>query len=172
MNTQVASENFWSIATKYIQPGSCVAELYHGVRLDILAGMSRLVGEAGVVYGIDRLNPFGWFEHMRSLAEIPNIRLIAAEIPPLPAELRGLNAIVVREFWFLKSTGEDKPIIYRDIQNAVKPGGYLIFHLNETEQEGERTDRVCQGIVQQNMPRFSLIAREGEALVYKKPLMW
>jgi len=170
-----ASKHFWTQVASKIHKGNKVAEIYNGERADILLGLAEIVGNTGRVYGVDRHNPFAMFPQMKKLYQIPQIRLVRAEIPPLPYDLRELDAIVVREFiWsydFSSNKGlvSEKPELYKSMANAIKEGGHLILHLNPTESKIESSRNPSyQKTIEKNFLGFTRTYFLLDCLVYKK----
>jgi len=173
INTQ---EQFREQVQPYIRCGERVAEIYHGERDDILNNLSDLVGEEGVVYGIDQLNPFPWHQNMVGLQRLRNVRLIRARIPRVQEEVSHLNAVIIRELLWTQYDGGEKESgvfepsnsVYRWLDSIIEGGGYFIIAFKEGEAETE-WNGICQTVVRLHLPNFTRIFRGHKALVYKKP---
>ena len=158
------------ILKKYIQPGFRVAELYHGEKPDLLLIMSALVGQTGLVYGIDELNPFLHHSQMKVLQNVPNIKLITANVPPLPPEATNLDAILIREFLFAyEDYPKESHEINASISSTIKPGGYLILCLNSTEQDHIRNgDTRYEKTISHYPHKFRKVYYKGQLLIFQK----
>lgn len=166
-----ASKHFWSHVGEYIGKGDRVAELYHGERGDILRGLSELVGEEGIVFGVDKLNPFDFHPEFRKLYRIPNIHLITAEIPPIPPEVSDLDAVVIREFiWTypLPVSGRVNPAVYQGIDSALRDFGHLILHINKAEQRNEKRNSSYQSTIHRYLPHFSRTDFSEDFMAFRK----
>ena len=167
------NDQFWNVLRGYMEPNSRVAEIYHGEKDDLLKGSSKIVGKSGIVYGIDSLNPFSHYPHMLKLQKIPNIRLIKAEIPPLPEEASDLDAIIIREFiWTLESENgavKVNPETCAEISKSIKNNGYLVLVLNNSEQIQENgNDPFYQQIINRYLPNFSKAYHNGPLIIFQK----
>ena len=168
------SQHFWRQAGEYIKPGNLVAELYHGEKDDILKGLAEIVKEGGMVYGADHLNPFDKHQNMRDLQSIPNIKLLKTDIPQLPQELKNLDAVVIRELVWAGSLpfGDENPETYAAIDSALKTGGHLILHLNQTEQKSEMSplisQRIYQNTLKRQLPHFQKVYHCEDLMAYQK----
>ncbi len=166
------SQHFWENVKHHIKSGQRIAELYHGEKSDILKGLSKIVGENGIIYGIDELNPFKKDRNMKKLQKIPNIQLIKALMPPIPKQATNLDATIIREFiWTypLPFNGTESPEIYRAIDSSIKQGGHLILHLNQTEQKSERDGhQTYQKTIIKQLPNFQKIYDNEDLLIYRK----
>lgn len=179
--------NFWKALNKYIRWGNRVAEIYHGEEDDILSCLARLVGSNGTVYGVDLLNPFAAFDNMRALPA--NVKLVKADIPPLPREVRTVDAIVAREFFWIYDrvpssfSGTlsivENPNSFKALGRAIKRGGYLILNLSDGERREENElfelSKVdgnpwpCyQGAVSRHLPEFTTVCNAHDVLVFCK----
>jgi hypothetical protein len=170
---------FFNKIGDYVSKGDRIAELYHGERDDILKLLSKIVGEKGIVYGVDELNPFRRHKHMRALRKVPNIKLIKSKIPPLPSEVKDLDAIIIREFHYTNERNgvskdgvvkyKENPEAYVAIDSALNNNAYLILHLNSTEQKNENGGKKSyQKTIKRNFPDFKKEFHEGNILVYQK----
>ncbi len=168
----VLSEHFWNKVKEYVRDGNRVAELYHGERDDILRGLSGIVSDEGIVIGVDRLNPFERHVHMRELRTFSNVRLLNSSIPPLPAEVSHLDAVLIREFiWTypLPYDGSENPQTYEAIDTAVNIRGHLVLHLNPTEQRNEREGHpMYQQTMTRQFPRFQKVYDCEDLMIYQK----
>jgi hypothetical protein len=168
----VLSEHFWNKVRGYVRSGNRVAELYHGEKDDVLRGLAEIVSDKGIVYGVDHLNPFERHDNMRELQKLSNVRLLNASIPPLPAEVSNLDAVLIREFiWTypLPYNGSENPKTYEAIDTAVNVGGHLILHLNSTEQKNERGKHpMYQGTMNRQLPHFQKVYDSEDLMVYQK----
>ncbi|MBU1644034.1 MAG: hypothetical protein KJ598_02685, partial [Nanoarchaeota archaeon] len=166
------SEHFWKNVREYVRSGNRVAELYHGENDDILGGLARIVSDKGMVYGVDRHNPFESHENMQELQKLSNVRLLKASIPPLPTDVDDLDALFIREFiWtYPPSDGSENPQTYAAIDKAINVGGHLILHLNSTEQEIERGGiyPLYQEIISRQLPLFQKVYDCEDLLIYQK----
>ena len=166
------SEHFWTTVKKYIGPGNKVLEMYHGERDDVLRGLAKIVGGHGIVYGVDRYNPFEKIQHMKDLQNLPQVKLLNFLIPPLPSEVSALDAIIIREFIFTYPppyNGIENPETYRAIDAAIKFQGHLIIHLNPTEQKNEQgKNSIYHGTIRRQLPAFEKMYDNEDALVYQK----
>jgi len=177
---------FFSKLGDYISPGDRVAELYHGEKDDILSALSDIVGENGMVYGVDLHNPFRsfkyrkYYKHMRDLRKRHNVKLIKAKIPPIPLEVSNLDAIVIREFlWtqeyvkgrykdYINEAVED-PIIYIEMNRVLNNQGHLILHLNPTDEKKEKDGKGnYHQIIKRQFPDFKKKFHKRNMLVYQK----
>jgi hypothetical protein len=166
------SEHFWNKAREYVRAGNRVSELYHAERDDILRGLAEIVTDEGIVYGVDHLNPFERHANMQELQKLSNVKLLRASIPPLPAEVSNLDAVLVREFiWTypLPYDGSENVQTYEAIDTAVNVGGHLILHLNPTEQENERGKHpMYQDTMNKQLPHFQKVYDSEDLMVYQK----
>jgi hypothetical protein len=166
------SEHFWNKAREYVRNGNRVAELYHGEKDDILRGLAEIVTDEGIVYGVDYLNPFERHSNMQELQKVSNVRLLRASIPPLPAEVANLDAVLIREFiWTypLPYNGSENPETYKAIDTAVNVGGHLILHLNSTEQKNARGRHpIYNATMTRQLPHFQKVYDCKDLMVYKK----
>ena len=164
--------DIWHKIKKHIHNGDRVAELYHGEKDDILMGLSYIVGTSGVVFGIDKLNPFSHYQNMSQLQNIPNIELIKARIPPLPEKCSNLDAIIIREFiWTFDFVGGEIRVnnnLYSELNSAIKNNGYLILVLNKPEKRQESEDTLCLRIIERYFQNFINISHEGYLIVSQK----
>jgi hypothetical protein len=168
----VANEHFFSKLRDYVKKGNRVAELYHGEKDDILRGLAEIVTDEGAVYGVDNLNPFHYEPNMQELQLISNLKLIRAVIPPLPAEVTNLDAIMIREFLWtypMPMDASEDPETYEAIDKAINPGGHLILHLNKTEQEHlVGYHPIYPKTIARQLPNFKKVYNHSDMLVYGK----
>ena len=163
----VESEHFFGKIREYVKPGNKVAKLYYGDRLDILRGLSEIVGKQGRVYGVDALNC------ARALPEeLSNLTIVESKIPPLPKEVEDLDAVVIREFLWTLYQGDGKlannPETYKLIEEALKPKGHLIITENSPlDQNPDYKEFIEEGI-QRYIPRLRKVYDRKEMLIYQK----
>lgn len=135
------NQAFLDILNGYVKSGNKVAEFFHGEKDDILRGVSELVGESEIIYGVDHLNQFDNQPNIQKLKDIPNTHLKKATMHYLPEEISDLDAAIIREFIWTYPTpfnGTENPENYCAINSAIKVGGHLITHLNETVKQNKK----------------------------------
>lgn len=162
------SRFFWKRVKQYIAEGDRVAELYHGENGDILKNLSRIVSEKGFVYGIDSLNPFDYFEPMKNLDKLNNLKLINSTIPDFPTDVINLDAVIIREFLWtypIPFNGKEDSQTYKAIDATLKNKGHLILHLNRTEQKSEP---FYQNTIRRHFPNYKEVCFKKDLLAYQK----
>lgn len=158
----------------YVGRNSVVAEMYHGERADILKALSRIVGEKGIVYGIDSLNPFEGSRSMKELTKYLNIKLLRATLPNTPKEINNLDAVVIREFLSSldRKEGNDNVCLKPNkevntaIGSSIKNSGYLMLVLNDSEKDYVN---FYKETIENNFPcKFDNVYSSKNMLVFKK----
>ena len=166
------SDHFKNKLAEYVKLENRVAELYHGEWPDILQLLAQCVGPTGMVYGVDKLNPFPHDPQMRVLDTVPQIKLFKHLLPPLPEEVKNLDTIIIREFiWTfpVPYTGAINPLIYQAIDGALNSSGHLILHLNWVEQENEhKSHALYQRTIATHLPQLVKIYHQEDVLAYRK----
>lgn len=173
----------WEVIEKYISKSGKAAELYHGNRTDILLGLSRIVGEEGLVYGVS--NGLVYNFNTRTEFNFPqNVHLFRARIPPLPYELRDLAAVIIRGFEYACCREEDGSLLVEDsvlgyrklkldpntsrsIWQSIKPGGAMIISFNELDRKCMADHHFGEKIPLQ-YPQFQCVYNHKQLMIFKK----
>lgn len=164
----------WEVLSRYVKPGSKVAELYNRGETELLEGLAKLVGQEGMVYGVNKDNP-----ERTGLTTFRRVNLISADIPPLPEEIReGMDAILVRNFLLMYNlvpadeehmTTTPNVSIYQSIRQAINLGGIFAVVLNVIEQDRESGSYTpYQDALNEHLRNFRKVHHEKELMVYEK----
>jgi len=140
--------------------------------------LAELVGQTGIVYGVDENNPYSDSPNMSELATLSRVKLLKAKIPPFPIVMSGgMDAVITKTFIFLydlvpieEDTAIAKPnvSIYQSIEQAINPGGIFAVVLNVIEQDREKGSYTpYQDALSEHLRNFRKVHHENELMIYQ-----
>ena len=162
----------------HVKKGDKVSEWYNGENGDILLGLSDIVSDSGIVYGLDIMNPFMKSEYHHELSKRENVKLLRTKIPHNHHHVTNLDAVVIRGFGYAfqresfdeagKAILKPNPDVYESLDKSLKVKGNFILYLNEFEQQSKDRSLLYDETIKRFMPNFSKICDEKYVRVYRK----